>query len=217
MERKQQETRRRIVQAARVLFTRESGYERATIRQIAERADVSVGAVYLHFKSKREILAELVNEFLLSVMDELSEALSEERSGLNQLRTFILSLGRLVSNRSAQLFIQLLVRVGPQSLDKTAMDTHTGQFIAVLTQILERGIKDGSLAFVNRKPSLVAVVLFQCIQGLSVFNFGNQLPHSKVSGGFTMQEIISCFVGLTSDYLGGALRPKESPPRLAGV
>ncbi len=204
MERKQQEARRRILEAARAIFMRASGYEKATVREIANRADVSVGAVYLHFKSKPEILAELVNEFLLSVMDNLSGALSPDLSGLDQFRTFFSKVGQFIVNKRSQLFIQLLVRLGPLSLDKAVVDTlasHSGQLIAVLTQIIERGSKDGSLPVRGRKPGLVAVVLFQCLEGLAIFNFGNPQLLSKISAGFTVQEMLSGFVGLASDSL----------------
>jgi AcrR family transcriptional regulator len=52
MERKKQEARERILAAAQKLFVVDQRYERVTIREIAELADVSVGAVYLHFKTK---------------------------------------------------------------------------------------------------------------------------------------------------------------------
>ncbi len=220
IERKQQEAHRRILEAARVLFLRASGYERATIRGIAARADVSVGAVYLHFKSKPEILAELVNEFLLSAVDDLSEALSQDTSGMNQFKTFISKSWQFTSTRRSRLLSQLLVRLGPQSLDKTVIDTivpYIGRLVAVLTKIIEHGIKDGSVTVHRWKPSLVALVLFQCLEGQAIFDHGNQQFRSKLSAGFTTQEILSCEMGLMSNALRGAPGYEGSPPRLAGM
>lgn len=51
---KAEETRTRILEAALTLF-REVGYEKATMRVIAERAGVSVGNAYYYFKSKEEL------------------------------------------------------------------------------------------------------------------------------------------------------------------
>ena len=220
MERKQQEARHRIMEAARALFTHGSGYEQATVREIAARADVSVGAVYLHFKSKPDILAELVNEFLLGAMDDLSGALSQDMSGLNQFRTFISKFWQFTSTRRSRLFTQLLVRLGPQNLDKTVIDTiapHISRLIAVLRQIIERGIEDGSIPVHSWKPGLVALVLFQCLQGLAIFDYGNQQFRSRISTCFTVQEILSCFTGLTTNALGGALGFEGLHPRLAGM
>ena len=53
-EHKQQERqlRRRLIQrAAREIFS-EKGYGKASIDQIARRASLSVGAIYLYFRSK---------------------------------------------------------------------------------------------------------------------------------------------------------------------
>jgi len=57
----------RIKTAALAIFG-ESGYASASIGEIAKRAGLAVGGVYLHFRSKRQLL--------LVLMDELLEGLS---------------------------------------------------------------------------------------------------------------------------------------------
>lgn len=51
-------TRERILEVALQLFN-EQGYDRTSLRQIAERLGVSKAALYYHFKSKEDILLEL--------------------------------------------------------------------------------------------------------------------------------------------------------------
>jgi AcrR family transcriptional regulator len=58
-ERKAQETRRRVLEAAEALFVGD-GYGATTITAIAEAADVAVQTVYAVFGTKRAILAELL-------------------------------------------------------------------------------------------------------------------------------------------------------------
>lgn len=53
------ETRARVVEAARALFT-ERGYEAATIRDIAKRAGVAPGSVFTTFASKAELLQDII-------------------------------------------------------------------------------------------------------------------------------------------------------------
>ena len=58
-------TRERILDIALELFT-EQGYEKTSLRQIAERLGFSKAAIYYHFASKEDILFELhlrVHEF----------------------------------------------------------------------------------------------------------------------------------------------------------
>jgi len=52
-----------VLLAARQLFE-EVGYEAATIREIAQRAGVSVGSVFTGFESKSHVLLEVVRERL---------------------------------------------------------------------------------------------------------------------------------------------------------
>lgn len=52
-------TRQRVLDAARELFDTE-GYDKTTIRKIAERAEVSVGSVFTSFSSKGDVLSEVM-------------------------------------------------------------------------------------------------------------------------------------------------------------
>ena len=54
-ERKKRETREQIQRAARKLMV-ESGYEKATMRSLAEAAGVGLGTISLHFKDKKTLL-----------------------------------------------------------------------------------------------------------------------------------------------------------------
>jgi AcrR family transcriptional regulator len=62
-ERSKRERRRRIEQAAREIFE-EKGFERATTREIAARADVSPATLFLYATEKRELLLTLYRDDL---------------------------------------------------------------------------------------------------------------------------------------------------------
>jgi len=66
-------TRERILDIALELFT-ERGYEKTSLRQIAERLGFSKAAIYYHFASKEDILFELhlrVHEFGRGALSEI--------------------------------------------------------------------------------------------------------------------------------------------------
>ena len=67
-ERSKRARRARILAAARAVFS-EHGYETATTREIAERADVGRGTVFLYAHDKRDLLLMIVNDDL----DRLTE------------------------------------------------------------------------------------------------------------------------------------------------
>ncbi|MET7598633.1 MULTISPECIES: TetR/AcrR family transcriptional regulator [unclassified Streptomyces] len=63
------DTRQRIQDVALELFS-EQGYEKTSLREIAEHLDVTKAALYYHFKSKEEILISLFED-LTRPLDEL--------------------------------------------------------------------------------------------------------------------------------------------------
>jgi AcrR family transcriptional regulator len=63
------DTRARIQQVALELFA-EQGYDKTSLREIAERLDVTKAALYYHFKSKEDIVRSLVEDYF-GQMDEL--------------------------------------------------------------------------------------------------------------------------------------------------
>ncbi|MCL2585198.1 MAG: TetR/AcrR family transcriptional regulator [Streptosporangiales bacterium] len=63
------DTRQRIQQIALELFA-EQGYERTSLREIAERLGVTKAALYYHFKSKEDIVGSFTGDYL-SQLDEL--------------------------------------------------------------------------------------------------------------------------------------------------
>ncbi|GGX98339.1 TetR/AcrR family transcriptional regulator [Streptomyces minutiscleroticus] len=62
-------TRQRIQDVALELFS-EQGYEKTSLREIAERLEVTKAALYYHFKTKEDILVSLFED-LTRPMDEL--------------------------------------------------------------------------------------------------------------------------------------------------
>ncbi|AJE41832.1 MULTISPECIES: TetR/AcrR family transcriptional regulator [Streptomyces] len=63
------DTRQRIQDVALELFA-EQGYEKTSLREIAERLDVTKAALYYHFKTKEEILVSIFED-LTRPIDEL--------------------------------------------------------------------------------------------------------------------------------------------------
>jgi AcrR family transcriptional regulator len=69
-------TRTRIQHVALELFT-EQGYEKTSLREIAERLGVTKAALYYHFKTKDEIVASFAEDRLAAV-EELADWLKTQ-------------------------------------------------------------------------------------------------------------------------------------------
>ncbi|MCR9062534.1 MAG: TetR/AcrR family transcriptional regulator [Cytophagales bacterium] len=76
-EREKTEMQKRILDAARVLFL-EKGFEKTSIRNIADLIEYSPGTIYLYFKDKNEILFHLHVEAFKGLTAALSKSMTAE-------------------------------------------------------------------------------------------------------------------------------------------
>ena len=72
-EREREEVRRKILDAARDLFARE-GYDRVTMRRIAEAIEYSPTTIYNHFEDKDDLVQSLCDEDFARLLGVLQEA-----------------------------------------------------------------------------------------------------------------------------------------------
>jgi AcrR family transcriptional regulator len=82
---KAEQTRARIVQAALDLF-RERGYDRTTMRAVAERAGVSLGNAYYYFRSKEHLIQAYYAQTLDEQLAASRPILERERDLRKRLR-----------------------------------------------------------------------------------------------------------------------------------
>jgi AcrR family transcriptional regulator len=83
-ERQKLERRRRIEAAARDVF-REKGYDAATTREIAARAEVSIGTLFAYAADKRELLTMVYRDELQELTETTFAAVPAEAPVLDQL------------------------------------------------------------------------------------------------------------------------------------
>src|SRR5215813_8380712 len=83
--RQKQLLRQEILDAARELLVRD-GYDRLSMRRVAERIDYSPTAIYLHFKDKQELVFSLCEETFAKLVHELETLAREYPDPLVRLR-----------------------------------------------------------------------------------------------------------------------------------
>jgi TetR/AcrR family transcriptional regulator, regulator of autoinduction and epiphytic fitness len=115
--RQARETRRRIVEAAALLFVRE-GYSATSIRAIAETAGVAVPTVYASLRSKANILRAVVE---LTVRGDDQAAPLASRAGWQEIErqqnpreqlALFAQLHRQICDREAAVFAELEAAAG---------------------------------------------------------------------------------------------------------
>ncbi|HET7039294.1 MAG TPA: TetR/AcrR family transcriptional regulator [Gemmatimonadales bacterium] len=94
-ERKKQEVRRRIYEAAFALFV-EKGFDATTVDQIAERADVGKGTVFNYFPRKTSLLGALAVDWTERLIEEFGPVATwrgDTRAQLERAFRFLADLG----------------------------------------------------------------------------------------------------------------------------
>ena len=127
-----EDTRRRIYEAALKLF-REKGFEQTTMRDIAAKADVALGAAYYYFASKEAIVLAFYQEMQEVSHQSILEALAGRQKLKDRLRYVIEKrLELLAPNRK---FCDALFKHAPDAADPLS------PFSAETRPIRERAIE----------------------------------------------------------------------------
>jgi len=126
-------TRARIMETALELFS-EQGYQRASMREIAERAGITKAAVFYHFPSKAHLLAALSEPLIEDVEEALKSAMYEAtaRPAPDPDRARWLMIERLLD---IYLRHRGLLRILMHDLTLLAHDHAFQRFVGLLHQV----------------------------------------------------------------------------------
>jgi TetR/AcrR family fatty acid metabolism transcriptional regulator len=133
----------RILEAA-VLVIAEHGYFQSRVSEIAERAGVADGTIYLYFKNKEEILKAAITsafaEFLQRARREL-ESLDDPIEQLNRLAH--LHLSALGANKPLAAVFQTELRHSAKFLAEFSRN-ELKQYFDLIREIVRRGQEAGT-------------------------------------------------------------------------
>src|SRR4051794_38766770 len=90
-------TRERIQSVAVELFA-ERGYDKTSLREIAERLEVTKAALYYHFNTKEDIVVSLFEDFVAGI-DEIIEWAADQPQTLETRHEILRRYGKLARER----------------------------------------------------------------------------------------------------------------------
>ncbi|MFW6074723.1 MAG: TetR/AcrR family transcriptional regulator [Chloroflexota bacterium] len=135
-ERDTERTREQIMEAASELFLTD-GYEAVSVRKIAEKANISHGTIYIHFKDKDDLLYQVSEEQFSRLMSRLRR-LPRSREPLRRIEDALLEIMRfgLDHPNDFQLMMGLQTTYGgPKSINQWGPNAaQVGDFLDVLMQ-----------------------------------------------------------------------------------
>lgn len=160
--RDKEETRGKVVDAARALFARE-GFERVTIRMIAEEAGVATGSVFITFTSKDELCDEIIIEYLTEVGGRVSNAAAQSAGKPVQARLALIGEALLADPPERLPFIRETIAASWTRTEcaERKVRTAAGQIHEVISAVLAEAGSSGELA--PKLDRALAVEMFVCV------------------------------------------------------
>lgn len=137
-------TKKRIFEMARELAL-EYDIENVTVDSIVKAVGISKGAFYVHFKSKDELVADLINEYTNTAdMDYKSfmETLPLDIPSLEMLMLLAENISDFLSEEIGYKNIRLLYKTHlSNAIDSSSAMSYNRQLYKLFTEVLERGVK----------------------------------------------------------------------------
>jgi AcrR family transcriptional regulator len=157
-----EETRQRIIVAARQVFT-DYGYDAASMRLISQAADISIGGIYLYFRNKAELYQTILSEWLDGLQERTRESLAKAKGPQEEISVFITeALDHARRNRET-----LLLQSGEScELGRDQKREFFQERRRVLAGIVRSGIDQG--LFRESDPDETARIMFNLIRGFIV-------------------------------------------------
>ena len=156
--------RRRILQAAVKVFARK-GYFAARVAEIAERAGVADGTIYLYFRGKEDILVSLFDELMAEHVERAREEMQAVQDAPSRLRLIAEHhLRALGADRDLAVVFQVELRQSTKFMERFTA-SWLGRYFDLVGSVIEQGQREGTLrADVPRK--LVTKAFFGTLDAL---------------------------------------------------
>ncbi len=130
--------RQRILEAAIQVFS-ENGFFNSRVSEIATRAGVADGTIYLYFKSKEQILREALDGAFNSFFEEVQAAIAKLDDPREQLRTIASHhLRGLGSNRNLAIVVQTELRQSANFIREFSHQ-HIVDYLNVVREVVRQG------------------------------------------------------------------------------
>ena len=150
--------RDRILDGALEVF-KEKGLEGATMDEIANSSGFGKATLYYYFKSKEDVLSEILNEGWMRIWESLEPVIADQKS---PRKTFVNLLMKIAeySQRRPGLFEFLFNAPKAIKLEYQPWKEYQHRLYTVIQGLLEDGIKAGEF------PSIEPQLMFKALGGL---------------------------------------------------
>jgi TetR/AcrR family transcriptional regulator, cholesterol catabolism regulator len=180
-------TRHRVLDAARTLFE-DRGYEATTVREIALRAQVSVGSVFTSFQSKAEILSAVMIHRLDSLYAELDRVTPHLRGSTADRLCSMFAIHYAFESQHTRLFLAYVASAFDWTLPPEIRTFgRTPRLLQIIRDYLAAGIARGDV-----DPNIDQEVIVDLLCGAYAWTYHMAAWHgsdAQVMGGALNRQI----------------------------
>ncbi|MBN1472147.1 MAG: TetR/AcrR family transcriptional regulator [Syntrophaceae bacterium] len=197
-EREKENRRNTILKAARKLFF-DRGFKSVTVDNIAAKAEVSKGSIYLCFESKEEIYTQILIADNIALNDRIKNFASIEASASQLLLEFarIYVVFFLSDKELFRILMTFMMQTGQMHLTQeqsSELIRTTNENIQIISEIIQKGIDSGEFSPVNNVWQIQNAIWGMLNGVISLFLFtGNPIKRMERIHS-TVQESISVFI-----------------------
>ena len=170
-QRRKEDRPQEITEAAFGAFA-ENGFTATKVEDVARRAGVSKGLLYVYFKTKEELFKAVVRSVVTPRLDELTRTLdASDLSAEAFIRGPVLEFMKRVPGSPVSVVIRLMISEAPKHPDLVEYywQNVASRGLGALRQLLRRGVENGEFreTAVNELPQLlVAPVMMSIVWGI---------------------------------------------------
>jgi AcrR family transcriptional regulator len=143
---RRKEDRPQEITAAALAAFAEYGYAGTRVEEVAKRAGVSKGLLYLYFKTKEELFKAVVRSFVIPRIDALTASVAtSDLSAEEIIRGPLLGFMKSLPRSPVGVVVRLMISEGSKHPDLVAFywDNVVSRGIDTLAAIVERGVANG--------------------------------------------------------------------------
>jgi AcrR family transcriptional regulator len=184
--------RRRQVRTAALELFAAQGYRTTTVDDIGERVGIRGPSVYKHYRSKQELLVEIMVETMEVLTAAQRGAIRAAGDVREQLRCVVEAHVRYHAEHTREAF------VGNREIDNLAEPYRTGvlrkraEYDRRLRRLIEKGVREG--AFQVDSPRLAAYAIIDLGTGVSVWY--------RASGAVPLDDLVAFYAELALRMVG---------------
>lgn len=186
MNQEKQDLRKDQILDAALTVLIQNGYERSRMDDVVQESQLSKGAIYWYYKSKKELYLDLVDFWVNRYSATINHLVETDQSAPDQLKSlFNYFIDQYESDPDPFFALTEFWSMAQKDAEfKQKLQIVYSRFLDVLTRIINKGIEDGH--FKNVKPRITAMSIMLNVESINWFTLFE--PHG-VSARDYMQTI----------------------------